>query len=84
MRRVTVISKQGCHLCEKVVDALRPIASAHGLRLEVLDIDDDPKLYDRYWDTIPVVRVDGEDVFDAREMTPDSGYSKKLERLLTG
>jgi glutaredoxin len=79
---VTVISKKGCHLCEKVEEALRLLSSKHAFELEVLDINDDPKLHDAYWLTIPAVLIDGKDVFDARHMSPGLDYQKKLEELL--
>jgi hypothetical protein len=50
--------------------------------VRVVDIDDDPKLHDRYWDTIPAVQIDGKVVFDARDMG-GGGYAVILERLLS-
>jgi glutaredoxin len=81
MRRVTVISKAGCHLCEKVEDAVRRLSDRRDIEVTVLLIDDDPSLHDRYWLTVPVVRVDGRDVFDARQMSLGD-YEGKLELLL--
>jgi glutaredoxin len=81
MRRVTVISKAGCHLCEKVEDAVRRLSDRRDIEVTVLLIDDDPSLHDRYWLTVPVVRVDVRDVFDARQMSLGD-YEGKLELLL--
>ena len=50
--------------------------------MRVVDINDDPKLHDKYWLTIPVVQIDGEDVFDARHLGGEAGYSIMLEQLL--
>jgi glutaredoxin len=83
MRRVvTVISKKGCHLCEKVVDALISLSSRYDLEVRVLDISHDAKLTNKYFLTIPVVQIDGKDVFEGRDMTADAGYVTKLELLV--
>jgi glutaredoxin len=79
---VTVYSKSGCHLCEKVVETLESLSSRYGLEVRVLDISVDPKLTSKYFLTIPVVQIDGKDVFDGSDMTADAGYARKLERLV--
>jgi glutaredoxin len=79
---VTVFSKDGCHLCEEVIETLSSLTSRYDLRVRIVDIDDDPKLHDRYWDTIPAVQIDGKVVFDARDMGGEVGYAVVLEQLL--
>lgn len=57
--RVTLIGKPGCHLCD---DARRVVAEACdecGAAWTELSIEDDPGLFDQYWERIPVVLVDG-------------------------
>jgi glutaredoxin len=83
MRRVvTVVSKEGCHLCERVVEALDSMSSRYDLEVRVLDIGRDAQLTSKYALSVPVVQIDGKDVFEARDMTIDSGYFAKLERLV--
>jgi glutaredoxin len=83
MRRVvTVVSKKGCHLCEKVVGALNSLSSRYDLEVRVLDISRDAKLTNKYFLTIPIVQIDGKDVFEGRDMTADEGYVAKLEQLV--
>ena len=83
MRRVvTVVSKGGCHICEKVIGALEALSSRHDIEIRVLDIKDDQALHDKYWLTIPAVLIDGRDVFDARDVVPGADYAAKLEILL--
>ncbi len=82
-KTVTVISKEGCHLCEKVIEALNSLSRRYALEVIVLDIDDDPQLHDRYWLSIPVVRIDGKDVFDAKDMVETADYVGSLERLVS-
>ena len=80
---VTVFSKDGCHLCEEVIETLSSLTPRYDLQVRVVDIDDDPKLHERYWDTIPAVQIDGKVVFDARDMGREVGYAVILERLLS-
>lgn len=61
MKTVTLYSRVGCHLC---ADAERVIAqvAAGRARVEVVDIDADPALTDRYTVRVPVVAVDGVEI----------------------
>ena len=43
-RRFTVMSREWCHLCHDLVDALRPLADAAGWDIEVIDVDQHPDL----------------------------------------
>jgi glutaredoxin len=57
---VTLLTKPGCHLC----DAAREIVAAvveetPGTELIETSILDDPELYDRYVEEIPVVLING-------------------------
>lgn len=79
---VTLVSKRGCHLCEKVQEVLNALSSAHNFEVRVLYIDDDPRLHDRYWLEVPVVQVDGRDILDAKDLGRDEDYRRKLESLL--
>ncbi len=79
---VTVVSKKGCHLCEKVISTLNSLSSRHDFEVRVVDINDDPKIHDKYWLTIPAVLIDGKDAFDARHIGGEAGYTIMLEQLL--
>jgi glutaredoxin len=81
-RTVTVVSRKGCGLCEKVVDKLESLAPRFDLKVKVVDLDSDPMLRNKYWLTIPAVLIDGRDVFDARHMGGEVNYSVILEQLL--
>ena len=81
-RAVTVISRKGCRLCEKVVGTLNSLSQRYDLEVKVVDIDQDPDLHEKYWLTIPAVLIDGRDVFDARHMGGELNYAIILERLL--
>jgi glutaredoxin len=79
---VTVFSKEGCHLCEKVIETLNSLSARFDLHVMVVDINDDPSLQDRYSLTIPVVQINGEDVFDAGDMGGDASDAMALEQLV--
>ncbi|MGH3100875.1 MAG: glutaredoxin family protein, partial [Thermoleophilia bacterium] len=64
MTRVTLYTRTGCHLCEEAERVLRQEQPAAGFRLELVDIDHDPALANRYGVRVPVVAVDGEDLFE--------------------
>jgi glutaredoxin len=73
---VTVFSKDGCHLCEEVIETLSSLTPRYDLQVRVVDIDDDPKLHDRYWDTIPAVQIDGKVVFRRAGHGPRGGLRR--------
>ena len=59
---VVVYSRTDCHLCEHALDALRRIRSELAFDLQVIDVDAEPALAERYGATVPVVAVDGLEV----------------------
>jgi glutaredoxin len=59
---VVVLSRPGCHLCEEAMKVLRELQARHDFELQERDITEDEVLHRRYFERIPVVRVDGEDV----------------------
>ncbi|MFD5224555.1 glutaredoxin family protein [Microbacterium sp. NPDC058342] len=66
MTTLTLIGKPDCHLCDvasEVVDAVvaeLPDAAAERLEIVERSIADDPALYERWWEKIPVLLIDGE------------------------
>ena len=70
----TLYTRQGCHLCEEALGTLQ----RHGFLVEMVDIDADPALQDRYGRCVPVVWVDGKERFRGR-IDP-----RLLRRLLIG
>lgn len=77
-----LLSRDGCHLCEKVEEEIRSVFGA-GTSCRVIRIDGDPDLYERYLLRIPVVRVSGKEVFDAAMMDAACEWRKKLRGVLT-
>lgn len=54
-RVFTVMSREWCHLCHELVDALEPIAREFGWTIEVFDVDQDPTLEARWDELVPVL-----------------------------
>ncbi|MEN2738147.1 glutaredoxin family protein [Microbacterium sp. X-17] len=65
MTTITLIRKDGCHLCDVargVVDQVLaefPEDEAERIELVESSIEDDPELHARWWEKIPVVLIDG-------------------------
>lgn len=65
MTTLTLIGKPDCHLCDvasEVVDAVvaeLPDAAAERIQIVEASIQDDPALYEQWWEKIPVVLIDG-------------------------
>ena len=61
-RKITIYSKPDCHLCgvaKEVVDRCRGKVD---FALEVVDISQNPDLFERYRDDIPVILLDGKEI----------------------
>jgi hypothetical protein len=57
--RVTLIGKPACHLCDDARTAIAAVCAETGDQWSELSIEDDPALFDEYWERIPVILVDG-------------------------
>ena len=63
--RVVLYGRPGCHLCEEAREVLLRVRAATGaFELEEVDIEGDDELHARYLERIPVVSLDGEELFD--------------------
>jgi glutaredoxin len=61
---VTLYTKSGCHLCEDALRALRRVQADVPFRLSEQDITADDALHRAYFERIPVVALNGEELFD--------------------
>ncbi|HMS62925.1 MAG TPA: glutaredoxin family protein [Solirubrobacteraceae bacterium] len=62
--QVTIHVRPGCHLCDDALLVLRRLRAEHGFSLHVVDIESDDGLHARYLERIPVVALDGEELYD--------------------
>jgi len=63
MRTVTLYGRPDCHLCAEARAALERVRATDAFALEEVDIEADDALHARYLERIPVVAVDGEELF---------------------
>ncbi len=59
MSRLTLVSRDGCHLCEVAEQTLDRVAAATGEAWTRLDVDADEALVAEYSDRVPVLLLDG-------------------------
>jgi glutaredoxin len=64
MTVITLYSKPDCHLCAEARIALSKVQADLGFELSELDITSDERLHWAYFERIPVVAVDGEELFE--------------------
>lgn len=57
--RVSVLTRDGCHLCEEVLPVVRRVCAELGVGLTEVDVDADAELRAEYTDQVPVTFVDG-------------------------
>ena len=57
--KLTVLSREYCHLCEELLATLRQFQGRYSFEIEVLDVDRHPALEERWGDKVPVV-LDGD------------------------
>ncbi len=50
-RALNLYSRQSCHLCDDMAQML----AAHGVEVDIIDVDTDPALCDRYGAGVPVL-----------------------------
>ena len=60
MRRLVLYSRPGCHLC----DDARAVLERIGEPFAEIDIESDAALHAAYLERIPVVALDGDELFD--------------------
>ncbi len=62
MRVLTVYSKPDCHLCEDAIAVLRRLQAELSFELCERDITTDDALHRAYFERIPVIELDGEEL----------------------
>ena len=70
---ITLYTRQGCHLCEQAQAVIAEVAAGRAT-VEIVDIDTDEALRDRYTVRVPVVAVDGVEIAEyevSRELLLD-------------
>lgn len=60
--RLTLYSRNYCHLCEEMIAALHLMQADLGFELEIVDVDSAPELERRYGEKVPVLTRGGEEI----------------------
>ena len=61
---VTVHLRPGCHLCEEALAVLEGLRAQLAFTLQTVDIESDDDLHRRYLERIPVIALDGAELYD--------------------
>lgn len=58
MKKVTIYSRTGCHLCEIAIDQIRTVKQDINFDIEIKLIDKDLELEKKYGEQVPVILID--------------------------
>ena len=64
MRRVVLYGKAGCHLCDEAREVVAGVRAQHPFELQEVDVSIDPELNRLYGERIPVLALDGDELFE--------------------
>jgi len=64
VRHVRLYGKPGCCLCDEARDTVASVRARHPFELEEIDVSTDPELHRSYGERIPVLALDGEELFE--------------------
>jgi len=56
--------KPGCCLCDEAREAVAAVRAGHPFELEEVDVSIDPELHNEYGERIPVLALDGDELFE--------------------
>jgi glutaredoxin len=68
---VVLYARDGCHLCDEARAVIERVRAAEGFAFEQVDIDRDDALIRDYGYRVPVVAVDGDELFEI-SVDPDA------------
>lgn len=64
--RYELVTRAGCHLCDKMAVLLDEVLPSLGLSYSLRDVDAEPALRERFTDVVPVLLRDGAPVAKIR------------------
>ena len=79
---VTVYVRPGCHLCTVALADLRELQREQDFSLDLVDIESDDELHARYLERIPVIALDGHELYDFAVDAAD--LSRRLRTVESG
>ena len=76
---LTVYSRNYCHLCEEMIEALRGLQGLVRFEIAIVDVDADPELERRHGDKVPVLMHGERELCHYRfETTVVTAYLSKI------
>ena len=66
MPHVVIYSRKGCHLCDVAKEEIERLRGSAEFQLEVIDIDSNEELRQKYNDEVPVIFINGKKAFKYR------------------
>ena len=79
MPKITLYGKPGCHLCETARAVVERVRADHEFELEEVDVTLDPVLHRRHGERIPVLELDGEELFEY--FVQERSLRERLDRV---
>jgi glutaredoxin len=76
---LTLYGKPGCHLCDEARTVLREALTGRDVELDEVDVTLDPVLEHRYGERIPVLALDGEELF--QYFVDGRALAERLDRV---
>ena len=76
---MVLYGKPGCHLCEQARAAVAEVHAERPFELEEVDVSLDPELHRRFGERIPVVTLEGVELFEYF-VDPDA-LRERLDRV---
>jgi glutaredoxin len=76
---VILYGKPGCHLCDDARATIERVRAEQPFELVEVDVSLDPRLQRRYGERIPVLELDGEELFEL--FVDRDALSKRLGRV---
>ena len=64
MRKIVLYGKPGCCLCDEARAVVEEARAVHPFELEEVDVSTDPGLHREYGERIPVLALDGDELFE--------------------
>jgi glutaredoxin len=77
---IRFFTRVGCPLCDKALEQVQPLARRHGIDVEIVDIDLDMGLLERYNHRVPVIEAADGSVIDEGNVD-DSVLAAGLKNL---
>jgi glutaredoxin len=77
--QVTLYGKPGCHLCDDARAVVERVRAAHPFELREVDVSLDPELHRAYGERIPVLELDGEELFEF--FVDEADLRRRIDRV---